>query len=135
MPPFATAETIRTICSGVTLISCPIAMEPIELLVQRDAGLASTALLSRQIDIVGPAKPHALDVVGKALIAEPQRKLNRADVGGVLHDLLHRQQSERFPVVNLSSKDDDRPHLTIDDVARLGKALLESRSRRDDLEC
>ncbi len=78
-----------------------------ELLVQRDAGLASAALLARQIDISGPPKPHPLDVVGKSLISEPQRNLNCPDVGGVLHDLLHCQQPERLPVVNLSSKNND----------------------------
>ena len=74
-------------------------------------------------------------MIRKSLVADAQSELNSADVGGVLHDLLHRQQPEAFPVVNDASKNVDDAILAIDQVRWIRQPLFKSRSRRDDLEC
>ena len=82
--------------------------------------LGQTALFPRQIDVCGLSKTHAVDVAGESLIAESQSKLDGANVGGLLHDLLYSQKTVALVIVYQSAEHNDRTHLTIDDVGRRG---------------
>ena len=70
----------------------------------------------------------------KALVAQTQPQLNGAHVAGIRHDLLHREATVRFVIVDGAARDLDGAHLAIDDLIRIGKLLLQGRRHGHDLE-
>ncbi len=57
------AEIAEIICTGVTLTSCPMATDPIELGVQFSSGAQHAAIFSRQFDSGGLADAEILRIV------------------------------------------------------------------------
>ncbi len=56
-PSFASAPKAAAICNGVTPISCPMAMEPMELFCQRSTGRSSPAVSPGSSTPVRAPKP------------------------------------------------------------------------------
>src|SRR5947207_7175037 len=93
-----------------------------------------TALFTGKVDVRGFSKSHSIDMLREAFVTKTQAQLDRANIRGVLHDLLDGQQSERFPVMDLAAEHVDQSHLAVDDVRWLGQSFFKRRRRGDNFK-
>src|SRR5262249_10177537 len=96
--------------------------------------LCQTFLFARQIDACRLAEAKSLDVACKPVLAQSQAELDGPDIRGILKNLLNRQQTERFPIVNTVPIDNDRSQLTVDQLLEIDQVLFERYPHRQDLE-
>ena len=107
MPSLAIVETIETICSGVTPISCPIDMAPIEERRPTLDRLDQPARFARQFDARLLTEAEVANVLVEAIGTEAQAHLHRAHIARLRVGLLQRHCADVVRVANLDAADDD----------------------------
>ena len=80
------------------------------------------------------SEAEPVDVAAEPFRANPETRLDRADVAGFHNDVFEREHAVRVDVADLAPGEGDEPWGAIDQVTGLKNALLDSRRCRDELE-
>ena len=100
VPPLATELTAAAIWRGVTLIWYPIDTDARPLSFSRDAFQTMPALSPLEVrrELVSEAEP--VDVAAEPFRANPETRLDRADVAGFHNDVFEREHAVRVDVAD-----------------------------------
>ena len=127
-------ETIETSCSGVTPISCPMEIAPIETFDQRFSGLVRPRVSPGNFDTGLLPETKGANVFVEPFFTQAQRNLDGSHVARFRQNTSYRKQPVRLAVADAHAIDDDRSHLAVKHFVGTGQFFFERRRNRDQLE-